>query len=139
MHNELFPTEFACSIGIESKLMLRERKNHDSKKFVQRRRMMQSFQQMAVANTFKDCLIAFHGVELKAKHLKCLKKIYKSTRPWALGYATTVLLKKLESTAISGREAKEITAAIVEHLANGDKTLGHGGDDKFVIRATVAK
>ena len=36
MHNELFPTEFACSIGIESKLMLRERKNRDSKKRLQR-------------------------------------------------------------------------------------------------------
>lgn len=140
MENNFFPTEFATSLGEESNLMVKHRRGMDHAKYVKRNKMMQGFQKMAMANSFDDCLIAFHGVKLKKKHLECLKVIYKSTRPWTLGHATTVLLSKLESPTLAGRDAKEITAAIVEHLNpdSGDKSKGggRGSGGKLIVNAT---
>ena len=137
MENEFFPTEFAISLGEESKLMVKHKRGMDHTKYVQRNRMMQGFQKMAMANPFDDCLIAFHGVKLKEKHMECLRVVYKSTRPWTLAHATTVLLSKLEAPTLAGKDAKEITAAIVEHLSpNGEKGGGRKGGGSLVINAT---
>lgn len=75
-----------------------------------------SFQQMAMACSLDECLIAFHGFVLDDKQIEHLKIIHKSTRSWVLGRNTAILLKKIESPLISGKDAKDLTAAIVEHL-----------------------
>jgi len=124
MEDEIFPTHFASSLGEECKLLVKHKRGMDHVKYVKRNIMMQSFQQMAMANPFDECLIAFHGVVLKKKHKENLEIIYKSTRTWTLGRATTILMKKLESPTLSGRDAKELNTAIIEHI-KGDQSEGN--------------
>lgn len=140
MQDELFPTEFARTLGEECGLLEKHKKKMDMDKYIQRNFMMQQFQQMAMASEFKDCLIIFHGVELKRKHLEALAIIYMSTRPWTLGHATKVLLMKLQRPTLSGIDAKNLTEAIVEHLRpeNADgKGKGKGGGTYIVNLAKV--
>ena len=120
MHDEIFPTEFACRVGEDCKLLEKHGPKMDATKYVVRRRMMQEFQQMAMASPMDECLIVFYGMKLKEKHMQCLELVYKSTRPWTMGRAATVLLKKLHSPTVSGKDSKELVSAIKEHLVPGN-------------------
>ena len=131
MIDQIFPTIFACTLGEETKLMVKHGKDMDRKKYIDRQLMMQGFQQMAMSVPFDDCLIAFHGVKITEKQNEALRAIHKSTRPWALGHASTVLLNRLQSGLTSGKDAKDITMALVEHLTpdgegGGNKSVGRG-------------
>jgi len=127
MENDIFPTHFASSIGEECKLLVKHKRGMDHTKYVQRNLMMQTFQQLAMANEFDECLIAFHGVDLKKKQLTSLEIIHKSTRTWTLARAANVLMKKLESNLCSGKEAKELNVAIIEHI-KGSLGSGNGAE-----------
>lgn len=130
--DELFPTEFARTLGEECGLM---KKKQHHREYISRNIRMQEFQQMAMANDFLDCLIIFHGIDLKKKHLEALAVIYKSTRPWTLGHATKVLLVKLQRPTLSGIDAKNLTEAIVEHLRPIDENgKGNGKvNGKYIV------
>ncbi len=140
MSVEIFPTIFAKSIGESSRVIPKIRKgmsSADHEEMRNRTEMMVCFQQMAMACSFEDCLIAYHGIKLTKSQTESLQVIHKSTRPWILGNNTATLLKKLQSPTLSGKDAKEMTAAIVEHLQEKD-TSGPEGKRKAEFRVMLA-
>ena len=140
MEEELFPTIFAKSIGEKHKLIPKSRKgmsSSDHSILRERIEMMVCFQQMAMACSLDDCMIAFHGIKLNATQIQNLGIIHKSTRPWILGNNTATLLKKLQSPMLSGKDAKDMTAAIVEHLQEKDIS-GPEGRRKAEFRVVMA-
>lgn len=124
---KLFPTKFAESIGVEFDIIEKHGSGMDHFRHQDTTERMCSFQQMAISCTLEDSLIAFHGVELTEAQMEALTVIHKSTRPWALGNASRILMEKLNSPTLSGKDAKDITEAIKEHLTIGDAPKGKGG------------
>ena len=129
---EIFPTIFALRIGEEFNIIPKTKKNMTSKNHEELREkmeMMICFQQMAMACSLDDCMISFHGIKFNKLQLEKLSIIHRSTRSWILANNTATLLNKLQSPLISGRDAKDLTAAIVEHLQEKD-TSGPNGQKK---------
>lgn len=117
--DKIFPTLFAKNLGEASLLIPKLRRQmlvKDHEELRERLEMMQSFQSMAMACAFDDCLIAFHGIKLTDKQKDALVIIHKSTRLWIFGTNVALLMEKLHSPLCTGRDAKDLTEAIVEHL-----------------------
>lgn len=134
---DIFPTEFARRLGESCGLMERHKKNMDVKKYARRNEMMQSFQQMALSCSFDDCLVAFYGVKLSKEDLDVLTIVHKSTVPWTMGNAAKVLLEKLNSSLVNGKDARELALAIQE-LA-GKKSDDNNGLPKGSLRFFEAR
>ena len=51
-----------------------------------------AFQQMAIATTFEEAMLAYHGVKLQDHQEVALKLIYRSTVPWLIGHVVSELI-----------------------------------------------
>jgi hypothetical protein len=138
--DELFPTRFAISLGEESGIVEKQKRGYDVERYHESNSRMQEFQQMAISCSYEDARLAFHGFRITEKQEVALKTIYNSTRPWALGNASSVLLGKLNSIGTSGRDAKEIVIALTECLApkSVSKTTG-SSTGRFIVNLTQVK
>ena len=119
INDQIFPTDFALSLCIKSGIIEGEGSITDFSEHQARIRRLGDFQKMALSSSFKDSSIAFIGLDLKKRHRKCLKVIYKSTRPFARSYIKTTLTDRLRSPDISGEDAR-MFMEIIEELGSND-------------------
>jgi len=119
--NRNLPTTFAESLGKTFGLLAEEGKEFQKNKGHEKRLVMRTFQQMAVAATFEDSLIAYNGVNLNNEQIQALKVIYRSTRPWMLGHVVGVLLDKLDNAHTSNKDFAESVRTIVEQLTKTEE------------------
>ena len=119
VQDEIFPSEYACFLGEQCGLLEVHGEKMDYDKYIQRNFMMRHFQQMAMSNDFKDCVVVFCDTKINKKQRKILKRIHGHTRPFAYSDNTAILMKKLRSPLCSGKEARELAESIRENI-NGE-------------------
>lgn len=85
-----------------------------------------TFQKMAVACSFDDCLIAYYGMDLSDEQEEILEFIYTKTKSWMIGHIAENLMDQLQSKQTSGRDARELAETLHEMI----KTNGKGNQTK---------
>jgi len=120
--NRNLPTTFAESLGQQFGLLAEEGRDFQKNNGHEKRNVMRTFQQMAVAASFQDSLIAYNGQDLDKDQIQALKVIYRSTKPWMLGHVVGVLLDKLDNPHTSNRDFAESVRTIVEQLSESENT-----------------
>jgi len=116
------PTVFAQSLAEMAEITVSPQVGRNHLEYTEKLARLKAFQQMAVAVSYEECLIAFHGQELTDEQKDVLKVIYKSTKPWMLGHVVGVLLDKLDGKNMANKDFAESVRTIVEQLTKDDES-----------------
>lgn len=117
--NNNVPTVFAKSLAHAADIIIEQKIGQNHHEYTEKMARLRAFQQMSVAVSFEECMIAFHGQELTDQQKEVLKIIYKSTKPWMLGHVVGVLLDKLDNK-MANKDFAESVRTIVEQLTKDD-------------------
>ena len=81
---------------------------------------MKAFQQMSIACSFQESLLAYHGEELNEEQLEALQIIYKSTKPWMLGAVVGNLMDRINNQKITNKDFAIAVSTILDQLSMGE-------------------
>lgn len=110
------PTAFARQIAIGVDLLPSSydlKSIHDYEIDLNR---LAAFQQLAIAGSFDDAMLAYHGLNFDEEKLAALQLIYNTTKPWIMGHVMGEMLFRMEAAATGSKEALEIAAMFIEHF-----------------------
>lgn len=111
------PTAFARQIAIGVDLLPRDYNLLTVDDYEVDKTRLAQFQQLAVAGTFEEAMLAYHGLNLAEGKLAALRLIYNTTKPWLLGHVVGELLTRMEAIGTSSKEAADIAQMIVDAFA----------------------
>lgn len=111
------PTAFARQIAIGVDLLPRDYNLLTVDDYEVDKTRLAQFQQLAVAGTFEEAMLAYHGLNLAEGKLAALRLIYNTTKPWLIGHVVGELLTRMEAIGTSSKEAADIAQMIVDAFA----------------------
>ena len=127
------PTAFARQIAIGVDLLPRDYTLLSVDDYEVDKTRLAQFQQLSVAGTFEEAMLAYHGLNLAENKLAALRLIYNTTKPWLLGHVVGEMLTRMEAIGTSSKEAADIAQMIVDAFAadtsstEGTETTGKRG------------
>lgn len=108
------PTAFARQIAIGVDLLPRDYNLLSIDDYEVDKTRLAQFQQLAVAGTFEEAMLAYHGLNLAENKLAALRLIYNTTKPWLLGHVVGEMLTRMEAVGTSSKDAADIAQMIVD-------------------------
>lgn len=135
------PTAFARQIAVGVDLLPVDYDLHTVNDYDVDKKRLAQFQQLSVAGTIDDAMLAYHGIDLKERQITALQLIYKTTKPWLAGHVVGELLSRMESLTTDSKAAKEIAQMVLEIMdppLEGDGGVDHGGRPKRGLLVSFA-
>lgn len=124
---EGLPTTFAVTLGNESGILVELDAGKNHHEFRKRTDAMRCFQQMSLATSFENSMVAFHGMKLNKKQNEILRIIYDSTKSWVKGHAIGCLMRDMSD--IDSKSADRVAASltILSEVVDGVDLESAGG------------
>jgi len=117
---EGLPTLFAQAIAQEVGLTETKTTQQNGQQILDQITRLKHFQQMSIACSFKESLIAYYGQTLTEEQELALKVIYRSTKPWLLGSTIGSLIDRINNTKITNKDFALSVSTILEQLESVD-------------------
>lgn len=125
------PTQFAVILATACDLYVPPEEEQDNQElWLELRDRLINFQKLSLATDFDTAMIAYHEFELSDHQLEQLQIIHSSTEKWLLGHVAEQLLIRLEKSATSQRDAKEIAEIIIQNFGKRDEKEDADKDKK---------
>ncbi len=111
------PTVFAKQLAVATKLIPEKQDVLNAVFYDACKQRLAAYQQLSIAGTKSDAMLAYHGVELSEDQQVALDLIFDTTKPWLLGHVMGEMLSRMESIGTGAKEALEIAVLFVESFA----------------------
>lgn len=137
MLNPYFPTLFAISILRPCCLYLEgdvyDPTRDDADEAMELHGRIAEFQKLALFSPYDDCLVVYHDIDLSEDQHAALTLVHTSTKTWALGHISNVLMTKLED------DPKQLVTAATTLIQQMGSQSGGGGSSTDKVKRYIVQ